>query len=759
MTTYNTGNPIGSKDPRDLYDNAENLDTAVNDVENDTWKDRFGRTRKTMSGMERQFDAAEDYREATFDLTQADREARFNMFLESSGYQFLGDYAAGIEITEYNQIVRDPNGEFWRLSGQVELPYTTTGAGLPEDGALTPVGDAVLRQELSSPGKGAAMVARGVVAVDSIADLLALPENQRKEGLRYLVKGYHAGTGVGGGEFYWDAGSVDDPIAGMVLTTDPLVEGRFIRLVGSSVCATDFGAVGDGITDNADALQAAVDFCVARRITLRIPSGNFVTTQPIKILALNYANAIEIIGAGSGNAGTMITKIGTAKATGIPTIDTGYGIVDPNVDAVFIIAPVDGVGEVKFVHIRGLTILGDSDTDEDKYGIYYPFGSKFIFSDIRTYQTGHSGFFTYVIWNCSFTRCEFNQALYGFYVSRHPDGHIIAGTSVVMNTCGAVDFSREGFHITGLMYSTFSGCFVENIDPLLRESPTNGWSFTRCRGISVISPGTEKTLFKKGLFYVRDGSITVMSPTGYAIPNQSGLDDAALYYAEEGGYIKVEDHGFILDQNRSDGIRPIIAKDTSRVTLNSIRFNMNEITGRAPFTESGTLAGINITKTDEFRQLGGVIQSELLGVSSDVYANRNLYPGGELSGVSTLTGAPTPIFKVRQYNLAARQVFAIEVSGLSVNLNEEGGCRAVDDILISLTGLGTPTIKIGRRSSLVMGDEARSEYTLSVSSEVVDGVMTEFTVSAAMGPVWDGINGHIRFNAKVHSSVARPYPI
>src|SRR5699024_10264002 len=202
MTTYNTGNPIGSKDPRDLYDNAENLDTAVNDVENDTWKDRFGRSRKTMSGMERQFDAAEDYREATFVLTQADKQSRFDNFIASSGYQFLGDYAAGIEITEYNQIVRDADGEFWRLSGQVELPYTTTGAGLPEDDSLTPLGDAVLRQELAYLAMGAAMVGRGVVAVDSIADLLALPEGQRKSDLRYLVKGYYAGSDVGGGEFY-----------------------------------------------------------------------------------------------------------------------------------------------------------------------------------------------------------------------------------------------------------------------------------------------------------------------------------------------------------------------------------------------------------------------------------------------------------------------------------------------------------------------------------------------------------------------------
>lgn len=148
MTTYNTGNPIGSKDPRDLYDNSENLDTAVNDVANDTWNDRFGRSRKTMSGMERQFDVGETYRESMFAYNQN----RFNAFMASGGYQFLGDYEAGIEITEYNQIVRDSNGEFWRLSGQVELPYTTTGAEMPEGGNFVAVGDAAIRQEFQELG-------------------------------------------------------------------------------------------------------------------------------------------------------------------------------------------------------------------------------------------------------------------------------------------------------------------------------------------------------------------------------------------------------------------------------------------------------------------------------------------------------------------------------------------------------------------------------------------------------------------------------
>ena len=48
MTTYNTGNPLGSTSPKDLYDNAENLDQAVNSAA-DTWVDRFGETRLTMA--------------------------------------------------------------------------------------------------------------------------------------------------------------------------------------------------------------------------------------------------------------------------------------------------------------------------------------------------------------------------------------------------------------------------------------------------------------------------------------------------------------------------------------------------------------------------------------------------------------------------------------------------------------------------------------------------------------------------------------
>lgn len=235
MTTYSTGNSIGSTDPRDLYDNAQNIDEWANSTEKLTHNDRLGVPRKTFHGMESQFNAAE-----------ADRSERFDTFLAGSAYYGTGvdgsieDYTSGIEVTEYNQVIR-ADGELWRLSAQVDLPYVTTGAGMPESGAFVSAGDGVLRQELNDPAQGAAKIARGVVAVDSIADLLALSVGQRKESLQYVAKGYYAGTTAGGGRFYWNALSTAEPDGGTVLAVPGVATGRFRRKLELPVSIECFG--------------------------------------------------------------------------------------------------------------------------------------------------------------------------------------------------------------------------------------------------------------------------------------------------------------------------------------------------------------------------------------------------------------------------------------------------------------------------------------------------------------------------------------
>jgi len=104
----------------------------------------------TQTERAEEFDDAQDYRETTFVATQADKEARFQEFLSESGYQDLGDYAAGITFTAYNQVMHR-SGELYGVKASVALPYTTTGVWGTEGVNFISRGDAALRQELASP--------------------------------------------------------------------------------------------------------------------------------------------------------------------------------------------------------------------------------------------------------------------------------------------------------------------------------------------------------------------------------------------------------------------------------------------------------------------------------------------------------------------------------------------------------------------------------------------------------------------------------
>lgn len=86
----------------------------------------------------------------------ADKNAEFQQFLLSSGYQDLGDYAAGVQIASRNQIFRK-DGELYRAGAALDLPYTLTGDWATEGANFVAVGDAALRQEIAMPS-GASMV-------------------------------------------------------------------------------------------------------------------------------------------------------------------------------------------------------------------------------------------------------------------------------------------------------------------------------------------------------------------------------------------------------------------------------------------------------------------------------------------------------------------------------------------------------------------------------------------------------------------------
>ena len=170
--THNTGNPIGSTSPKDLSDNARNLDLLLLG-DDPSYPDRKGVTRKSWKGMQAEYVAEHLLRATEFHAAQTHRETQFKEFLDASGYEAPVPYVPGLTLERATQTVTHL-GKDYRAKSQF-LPLTTTDWAVDEP-KLKLVGDDSLRQEMASksdPDKGAGMLGYTQGAPGSIGRNLA----------------------------------------------------------------------------------------------------------------------------------------------------------------------------------------------------------------------------------------------------------------------------------------------------------------------------------------------------------------------------------------------------------------------------------------------------------------------------------------------------------------------------------------------------------------------------------------------------------
>ncbi|MFQ7457467.1 MAG: hypothetical protein ACLROR_14035, partial [Klebsiella michiganensis] len=137
MTRYNTGYPVPSPAMPDVWDNNETIDSFVNSPESSVTT-RTGIVRDTMFGMQKKADEQRiaasvalaeqmDSQESAFNAAQTDKEDRFQGFLNSSGYVFLGNYENGpFQFNARNQYIRY-NNQYYRLNAATDVGFITTG--------------------------------------------------------------------------------------------------------------------------------------------------------------------------------------------------------------------------------------------------------------------------------------------------------------------------------------------------------------------------------------------------------------------------------------------------------------------------------------------------------------------------------------------------------------------------------------------------------------------------------------------------------
>ncbi|MBA5053177.1 hypothetical protein H2N66_04880 [Pseudomonas aeruginosa] len=304
MTTYATGNPLGSKDPRDLYDNAENFDAAMNDRDNTTWNDRFGVVRPTLKGYEEQF----------------------NYFLAGSGFEtppLVYVDGSSLTVDRATQLI-DRGGNLYSVKLPASFPVVLSGNWAADEGLLVVRGDQSLRQEITStsPSEGSSIIGNATVSVSSVADI----KNQTKRpDLKLSLSSYHPLGTSGGGEFIWspstpksqhDGGTIFSPTVpwdGSQATlsdyldgdgeTDPSGAGCWLRIF-DDVKLEYFGGVVSETIDSSASYLAALRYCISNNKELHLPDG---------VIRVNSTAVIN----GSTTLFSSVKIIGTFKTSGV----------------------------------------------------------------------------------------------------------------------------------------------------------------------------------------------------------------------------------------------------------------------------------------------------------------------------------------------------------------------------------------------------------------------------------------------------------
>jgi len=343
MTTFKTGNPIGSTDARDLSDNAENLDIALGTL-SPRWKDRFGNNRDSFEGR-----------------------------LAKGSFYRVGTFSAGYTLTNMRQTL-EHNGLEYSWSGS--FPKIVAAGSTP-----TPVSNGnwvdrsgdVIKQDLN-------VIIR---TFDNVAEMVAdasLTIGRVVSTISYYSTWTSDEYSAGGGNTYViegrSAGSFDDGGSYIFLANGMVARGLF----PSGVDVLQFGAKRDGVTDDTVAIQNAINY--SRRFVAI--SGGLVSTAGPTVRVPAGVYAIK----------TIVRKSGvTIEGDGSRCT---YFVSLPQSPGVTFGAFEISTGPVVASHLRGVCICGGTTTTSNvptnsgQYGIYthakwntdnYPIGCGLWYSN------------------------------------------------------------------------------------------------------------------------------------------------------------------------------------------------------------------------------------------------------------------------------------------------------------------------------------------------------------------------------------------
>ncbi|MDS1602245.1 phage tailspike protein [Escherichia coli] len=229
-----------------------------------------------------------------------------------------------------------------------------------------------------------------------------------------------------------------------------------------------FGAIGDGVTDDTVALQAAMDYCQIHNEKLAIPPGRYRITKPLLYRNQGFYN-YEI----EGQGGAAVIIMDSLEKTGITAPDA-FGD-DFNVNAAMVV--LNDTNQSKYCRISGLRFESPVGAE---YAIYVGQAENTYIHDC--FWTGFTfGWYDLGSWVTRVERCIARDIVdTGFfkkngtstyiaecYADRMMRGYYLGGGYSAIINCACDLTTRWGFYLyggrTGSDLATFSikGCGSE----------------------------------------------------------------------------------------------------------------------------------------------------------------------------------------------------------------------------------------------------------------------------------------------------------
>jgi hypothetical protein len=440
-----------------------------------------------------------------------------------------------------------------------------------------------------------------VMGADSIADLSGLVGDY--DGQKVSVKGYHAGSDVGGGIFYWDSSRTGENDGGTVFN-------GWVRLFEGGFIATWFGAVGDGISNDTIAIQSALSKANTEDVgSVILPSGLYAVD------GLSLPVGVYLIGDGGHttqygkNSSSSVIKI-RAGGSGLVTYDNsgrrGGGLVNIGIDGINSQSAIGLAIRSTSFQLRQVSIYNF----KSGVGLSIGFSWRTSFTDVEVWYCGIG-----MLWDgsvgsvngCSFVGLVIEECCVGFYQTPSATGSI-ANTlaSPVIESCGR----NRG---TGVSWPSYIAV-NSNITSLLGlTSDTIEGAIYLNGGCIITAPGLYLEDIDGCFIYVSTNSI--LSASGFFIDEyNSNTTVGAIIYAPDGS-VDFQSGQIIYDSTKTVPVFDININNKN-IVLNN-RYVIRGGGGRLLFKDSQTGVGGPVTELNNRyrRSLLADSDGRILGMS------------------------------------------------------------------------------------------------------------------------------------------------